>query len=171
MNSLNYDMRPISPDGWVDYLNVYNKRVESRMDEILDVLAQNRRRLREMHNGLMSIEPPPLAMLQQSINQFAESLRNSKEVIELRKKWFPGCDVDKLLEDFGFIINQLGANYDPIQFLNDCALGIVGPKCEWSQVYGYLDERKSQGSTPKPETFFTMLETHRRVFLDEYDMV
>lgn len=91
--------------------------------------------------------------------------------MNLEKKWFPGCDVDKLLEDFGFIINQLGANYDPIQFLNDCALGIVGPKCEWSQVYGYLDERKSQGSTPKPETFFTMLETHRRVFLDEYDMV
>lgn len=90
MNSLNYDMRPISPDGWVDYLNAYNKRVESRMDEILDVLAQNRRRLREMHNGLMSIEPPPLAMLQHSINQFAESLGNSKEVIELRKKWFPG---------------------------------------------------------------------------------
>lgn len=171
MNSRNYDMRPISTNEWVDYLNAYNKRVESRMDEILDVLAQNRRRLREMHNGLMSIEPPPLTMLHQSIDQFAESLGNSKDVIELRKKWFPGCDVDKLLEDFGFIINQLNATYDPIQFLNDCALGITKPKCEWSQVYGYLDERKSQGANPYPETFFTILETHRQLFLGTYDIV
>lgn len=85
MNSLNYDMRPISPDGWVDYLNAYNKRVESRMDEILDVLAQNRRRLREMHNGLMSIEPPPLTMLQQSINQFAEVWGIAKKLLNLEK--------------------------------------------------------------------------------------
>ena len=171
MNRLNYDMRPISMDDWANTLKTYNTQLESRMDEILDVLAQNRRRLREMHNGLMSVEPPPLAMLQQSINQFAESLGNSKEVIELRKKWFPGCDVDKLLEDFGFIINQLNATYDPIQFLNDCALGTTEPKCKWSQVYGYLDERKSQGTNPYPETFFTKLETYRQLFLGTYDIV
>lgn len=171
MNSLNYDMRPASMDDWANTLKAYNARVESRTDEILRVLSQNRQQLSSMRDELMRISPPPLAALQQSINQFAESLGNSKEVIELRKKWFPGCDVDKLLEDFGFIINQLGSNYDPIQFLNDCTLGIIRPKCEWSQVYGYLDERKSQGATLKPETFFTMLETHRLVFLDEYDMV
>lgn len=171
MNSRNYDMRPISSDEWINTLKTYHARVESRMDEVLDILAQNRQQLSNMRDGLMRIAPPPLAMLQPSIDQVANSLGNTKEVIELRQKWFPGRDVDKLLEDFGFIINQLGAKYDPIQFLDDCALGIMGPKCEWSQIYGYLDERKSQGAILKPETFFTQLETYRWSFIGTYDIV
>lgn len=171
MNSRNYDMRPISSDEWVNALKTYHARVESRMDEVLTVLAQNRQQLSNMRDGLMHVPPPPLAMLQPSIDQVANSLGNTKEVIELRQKWFPGRDVDKLLEDFGFLIKQLGAKYDPVQFLNDCALGIMGPKCEWSQVYGYLDARKSQGVNIQPEGFFTQLENYRLLFLDTYDIV
>lgn len=164
-------MRPISSDEWINALKTYHAQVESRMDEVLTVLAQNRQQLSNMRDGLMRVSPPSLAMLQPSIDQLAESLGNTKECIELRRKWFPGCDVDKLLEDFGFIINQLGATYDPVQFLNDCALGIMEPKCQWSQVYGYLDERKSQGANPHPEGFFTKLETYRQLFLGTYDIV
>lgn len=171
MTSIHYDMQPISSDEWIDMLNDYNKRVESRMDEVLNVLAQNQRRLSGMRDELMSIAPPSIAMMGQAIDQVAESLGNSKETIELRRKWFPGCDVDKLLEDFGFVINQLNATYNPIQFLNDCALGKMEPKCQWSQVYGYLDERKSQGANPYPEGFFAQLETYRQLFLGTYDIV
>ena len=150
---------------------------QARNEDVERTVSQTRRELEEAHERALTVHGRIMSMMHAGVRPSSEANRildhswYDKERIELRQTWFPDWDTDMFSSDFDFLTHRLGAKQDPLQFLTDCTLGIQEPTCDWSQVYGYLDARKSQGVILEPAAFFTMLDDCRILFLGKYDVV